>query len=286
MRKIKRIAALMTALMIISSAGCSSGSKDDSGSEKETAAQTGETAAAETEAEEPETKEPRSIKLMCMGDSITDGFWLPGGYRITLEQLLKDNDLIEYVDFVGRKKVGDLDDNECEGYTGYAIDSASPADTIDGSRMGLSKMAGPALEANQPDVILLMIGTNDILSQYKLDEAGDRLGSLVDICLDGLSEDGKLYVATIPVMDATDNTYIPAEYFTVETMDGFVADYNEKVKAVVEERANAGKSIELADVNSVLTKEDLYDGVHPNEEGYKKLGEFWYGIVSDHITNY
>lgn len=282
MSGLKRIAALMAAVLVVTASGCSSESGDSTSGTKKAA----ETTAAAEVPDEPEEKEPRSIKLMCMGDSITDGFWLPGGYRITLEEKLKENDLIDYVDFVGRKKVGDLDDNECEGYTGYAIDSASPADTIDGSRMGLMKMAGPALEAAQPDVILLMIGTNDILSQYKLDTAGERLGELVDVCLDGLAEGGKLYVATIPVMDATDETYIPSEYFTVETMDGFVEAYNEQVKAVVEERVSAGKSIELADVNSILTKEDLYDGVHPNEEGYKKLGEFWYGIVSDYITNY
>ena len=277
MRSGKITAALLAALIAVTASGCAS---EDSSSSSKKAENKAESTAAE------ETKEPRSIKLMCLGDSITDGFWLPGGYRITLAQKLEENGLSEYVDFVGRKKIGELYDNECEGYTGYAIDPAPAEDCIDGGRMGISKMLPNALDKCAPDVILLQIGTNDILSLYDLDNAGQRLGALVDACLEGLPEDGKLYVATIPVMDANDATYIPQEHFTVDSMDGCVESYNEQVKAVVEERASAGKNIELADVNSVITKDDLYDGVHPNEEGYKKLGEFWYTVVSDYITNY
>ena len=33
-----------------------------------------------------EEKEP--LRLMCLGDSITDGFWMPGGYRNTLCKLI------------------------------------------------------------------------------------------------------------------------------------------------------------------------------------------------------
>lgn len=79
-----------------------------------------------------------------------------------------------------------------------------------------------------------------------------------------------LYLATIPYMNAEDDTYIDPEYFTVEDMDKYVDDYNEKVKALVEEEKAAGRNIELTDINSVLTKEDLQDGIHPTKEGYEK----------------
>jgi lysophospholipase L1-like esterase len=145
-------------------------------------------------------------------------------------------------------------------------------------------MVESSMQKFTPDVVLLQVGTNDILSLYDLDNAGERLKNLVDKTLDGLPKDGMLYLATIPYMDANDTTYIDPEYFTVEYMDECVDSYNEKVKALVEEEKADGKNIELADVNSVLTKDDLYDGVHPSKDGYEKLGEFWYGVVSDYIT--
>ena len=56
------------------------------------------------------------------------------------------------------------------------------------------------------------------------------------------------------------------------------------IKELVEKKKAEGKNIELADVASVITKDDLYDGVHPSEEGYKKMGEFWYNVITDYIT--
>jgi lysophospholipase L1-like esterase len=221
---------------------------------------------------------------MTFGDSITDGYWLKGGYRTTLANELESNGYSEYVDFVGRKSGGDCYDNKHEGYSGYSIDPIADEDSISGQRNGLSTIAEKELTKFTPDVVLLQVGTNDILSLYDLDNAGERLKGLVETTLDNLPEDGMLFLATIPYMDANDTTYIDPEYFTVDYMDECVDSYNEKVKAVVEEEQAAGKNIELADINSVLTKDDLYDGVHPNEEGYQKMGEYWYGIVSDYIT--
>lgn len=231
-----------------------------------------------------EVKEPKSIKLMTFGDSITDGFWLEGGYRTTLANMLEENGYSQYVDFVGRKSSGECYDNQHEGYTGYAIEPVAAEDSITGGRSGLTVAARSVFESCEPDVVLMQIGTNDILSLYDLDNAGERLKGLVETTLDNIPDGGMLYLATIPYMDANDNTYIDKEYFTVEFMDECVDNYNDRVKALVEEEKAAGKPIELADINSVLTKDDLYDGVHPNEEGYRKMGEYWYGIVSDFIT--
>ncbi len=234
---------------------------------------------------ESEVKETRSIKLMPLGDSITEGFTYKGSYRVFLANLLEENGYSEYVDFVGKKQAGDCYDNEHCGYTGYSIDAIPAADSIDGSaRAGISDRVDKLMEDYTPDVVMLQIGTNDILSLYDLDNAGERLKNLVDDILDQLPDDGMLFLATIPYMDATDNTYILEDYFTVESMDGYVDDYNEKVKALVEEEQAEGKNIRLADVNSAVSKEDLQDGVHPTKEGYEKLGEFWYDIISEYIN--
>ncbi len=229
-------------------------------------------------------KDPRNVKVMLFGDSITDGFWLEGGYRTFLCNKLEENELSQYVDFVGTKSSGDCYDNQHEGYTSFSIDNI--ATSITGGRAGVTRYADRAMEKGEPDVVCLQIGTNDILSLYELDTAGERLEVLVDKIFAKLPSDGKLFLATIPYMDANDTTYISAEHFTVEFMDECVDNYNAQVRALVEKKQSEGKNISLADVNGVLSKEDLYDGVHPNEKGYEKMGDFWYGVISDYITNY
>ena len=240
--------------------------------------------APESTAEESaaEVKSCKSIKLMTMGDSITDGFWREGGYRVFLCDKLEENGLSQYVDFVGSQKSGSCYDNEHEGYTAYAIEGFTVRGI--GSRSGIAKFAPDKIKEFQPDVLTLMIGTNDILSQYDLDNAGNRLEALVDSCLEALPEGGKLYLASIPDMDANNHTYINEKKFTVESMDGFVADYNAKVKALVEKKQGEGKNIEFCDIHGVMTKDDLYDGVHPTTDGYKKIANFWYDIITKYIS--
>lgn len=240
--------------------------------------------AAESPASQAEVQYPRSIKLMALGDSITEGFTYRGAYRVPLANLLEENGLSQYVDFVGKKQAGDCYDNQHCGYTGYSIDPISEEDSVSGGRSGISERIEDLFGTYTPDVVMLQIGTNDILSLYELDSAGDRLKALVDSIFEKLPDDGMLYLATIPYMNAEDDTYIDPEYFTVEDMDKYVDDYNEKVKALVEEEKAAGRNIELADINSVLTKEDLQDGIHPTKEGYEKMGAYWYDIISGYVT--
>lgn len=224
---------------------------------------------------------PRYIKLMPLGDSMTDGFTSVGAYRVALCNRLEKNDYSQYVDFVGSNVGGDCYDNSHAGFTGIAIDPI--AESISGGRSGISELVPSLMADNSPDVVLMQIGTNDILSIYDLDNADKRLKNLCNMILDALPTDGMLFVATIPVMDATVETYISPEFFTVGSMDKYVEDYNEKVRAVVAELSAHGKNITLIENNKLLTKSDLCDGVHPTEEGYAKIGENWYDIVVDYI---
>ncbi|MBR3629284.1 MAG: hypothetical protein IKN55_02285, partial [Oscillospiraceae bacterium] len=128
----------------------------------------------------------------------------------------------------------------------------------------------------------LQIGTNDILSNYERDKMGERLELLVDVVLDALPEDGLLYLSTIPYMDADVTTYTDA--YTAEEMDQAVDDYNAQVRALAAKKQADGKPVALADINSVLTKADLLDGVHPSPQGYEKMGEYWYGKLVEYIN--
>ena len=229
-------------------------------------------AAPAVKAEEKESK----IKVMCFGDSITDGFWLPGGYRNTLCSLLTGQGRAPEVDFVGPNWGGSGYDPQHAGYSGFSINDIAQADSISGQRTGISGFAGSLMDTYQPDVVMLQIGTNDILSLYDLEHLGERLKPLAECITEKLPENGVLYLATLPVMDATNTLYISEYYFDTEKMDAAVELCNTQIRAVAKEMQDAGEPVALAEVGKLLTKADLYDGVHPSEAGYQKMGEFWY----------
>lgn len=230
-----------------------------------------------------ENTEPAKLRVMCLGDSITDGFWYPGGYRITLCSHITEDNLESMIDMVGPNWGGDCYDPQHAGYSGYSIDNIAQEDSISGGRTGISSFADKLFAEHPADVVFLQIGTNDILSLYDLEHFGTRLEGLVDTVLDALPEDGALYLATLPEMDATNTLYISEYFFTVESMDEAVAQCNEQIRAVAQKKINDGRRIQLAEINHVLSKQDLFDGVHPSAEGYRKMGDFWYERLSEYL---
>ena len=233
----------------------------------------------------PEEEQVQKIRVMPLGDSITDGFTQDpvNGYRLTLWNLLKENGYTDGIDFVGPNgldsTVWDIEngsDMNHAGYSGYAI-----AD-IPNQRSGIYNFSDWLMQEYPADVVMLQIGTNDILSSA-LDGMDERLELLVDTILTYIPEDGLLYVSTIPYMDADVTNYTDA--YTVEEMDKAVDDYNAQIREIVSRKQAEGKPIAQADINSVLTKADLLDGVHPSATGYEKMGQYWYGKLTEYINS-
>ena len=222
------------------------------------------------------------LRVMCLGDSVTDGFWLAGGYRNTLCDLIAAGGLQKCFTFVGPHESGSGYAPRHAGFTGYSIADIAQCDSVSGARSGLTGLA-PQLTVQYPaDVILLMIGTNDILSLYDLNHFGERLNVLADILLNALPVHGRLYLASLPGMDVNDPLYISPDFFTADSMDEAVAQCNVQILALVQKKQAAGRPIAFADAGSCLTKSDLRDGVHPTAAGYEKLGRFWYRILTEY----
>ena len=151
-----------------------------------------------------------------------------------------------------------------EGHSGYTIDDG-------GGRMGISALTPPSLAANKPNIVLLMIGTNDVDIQLDLGNAPARLEKLIDSVL---SADPKLLLIVaqiVPSKDDTENVRIAA--------------YNAAIPALVKARADAGKHIRMVDMYGAFTANPNYrtewmgDNLHPNVTGYAELANTWYAAI-------
>jgi lysophospholipase L1-like esterase len=129
-------------------------------------------------------------RIMPLGDSITWGTGGDGGggYRPPLVQNLVVGRYSS--DMVGSQRSGppNLYDRDHEGYRGYRIDQ-------------IASLAAGELTAYRPEFVLLQIGTNDVLQEYQLATAPDRLSALIDLITD-TAPSARLVVASItPLAD-------------------------------------------------------------------------------------
>ena len=136
------------------------------------------------------------VKIMPLGDSFTRGAndinypngSIPGGYRKELGTRLATAGLA--FDFVGSSSITAVAgmDPDHEGHDGFRTDQI------------LSNL--PTWLAAAPDVVLLHIGTNDILQNIPVIAAATNLSSLIDAITVNAPE-RRLYVATIvPITQA------------------------------------------------------------------------------------
>ncbi len=197
----------------------------------------------------------QAIRVMPLGDSITDGYNVPGGYRIDLWQSLEERG--DRIEFVGSQENGppELPDRNHQGHSGWRIDE-------------LHRRVGDWLDAAEPDVILLLIGTNDIVQGHSLDTAPTRLDRLIDEVLRHRPQ-AQIFVGSIPPIDAPD-------------LNARVEAYNQAIAQQIQARQSQGDRLIFVDLYSGLTPNDLADGIHPNRQGHRKIAEMWYQAWTQH----
>jgi lysophospholipase L1-like esterase len=202
--------------------------------------------------------DPAAIQVMPLGDSLTDGYNIPGGYRIHLASLLEADGVAS--DFVGSLQNGPegLQDDDHEGHSGYRIDE-------------ISTLVFDWLRRASPDVVLLMIGTNDVVQGYHLSTAPARLGRLIDLIATTLPN-SHVFVASIPPIGGPPNA---------ERVEAF----NDDVPEVVQSRVDEGIDVTYVDVNSVIEPSDLHtDYTHLDASGHRKVADEWYRALGSTLS--
>ena len=189
----------------------------------------------------------RTIKIMPVGDSCTEGMGDPdmGGYRTELYRLYTEAGLS--IDFVGSNRRGpnSLPDKDNEGHSGWTIPQI--ASNIDNW-----------LNTYNPDVVLLWIGGNDVLLGGNVNTTG--LSNLIDQIF-----------RTKPNV-----TIFVADYYPWPEQ---IKQYNATIPGVVQQKASAGKRVyfvKLSDMQFSPNVDLSSDGLHLNVNGYSKIARIWF----------
>jgi lysophospholipase L1-like esterase len=151
-----------------------------------------------------------------------------------------------------------------EGHSGWTIDDG-------GGRSGLYPQMQMWLANTPPDIVTLMIGTNDVDIQLDLPNAPLRLGLLLDR-ISMYAPNALIVVAQIvPTTDDAQNQRVAA--------------YNAAIVGLVQTRADAGKHVIKVDMYAAFTNNANYkteymnDKLHPKDAGYVVMANAWYDAI-------
>jgi hypothetical protein len=196
-----------------------------------------------------------ALRILPLGNSITAGS--KHSYRYSLWYMLKD----EGLDF---NFVGNLNDNpmkykgrwdkDHEGHPGWTTSQ-------------LETQLSIWLDNYTPDVVLLHTGTNDIIGIGRgtgsLSHSEKALRSIISK-LRNSNPAVRILLARILPIYSDGGVLLPK-----------VEDWNKRIDVLAEELDQPDSPIQVVDMHSDFTSDDLEDGVHPTAEGAEKMALRW-----------
>ncbi len=234
-----------------------------------------------------------------LGDSITLGTNVPGGYRAPLFQSLLDAGYqIRLVGSSRSMSASVLTESGNDGHDGHGgYPSFSIAANLDGgsnsSPASSAKQPAswlvltPGHPANQsaiePDIILLMAGTNDLgMYQHSPEQLLADYEALLEKLI-RLRPSAAVIASTLipyngkPVMNGRDYSQREARQLA----------FNKALPNLVEGFQARGKRVFFFDMRRFFSVENAAallseDGVHPNQLGYNAIAQGWLTALKEH----
>ena len=197
-----------------------------------------------------------TLKILPLGDSITEGSNNQANYRIPLCQKLEAAGIeVETLGFRTLKNVDDKKSAIPERWWKHTGISGQRARTGAGRAGYLDSLEALLDQAGEADIIIFKIGTNDIMRGTDADTVFADWKTLMDRLL---KECPAARIIACTILDMPGKTAV-------------VDAYNAKIKAAVAKKGNfpAGR-VFLADLNPVVNRArgDFLDQFHPNWQGH------------------
>ena len=201
------------------------------------------------------------VKIMPMGDSITQGFNSSNlrGYRSALWNLMQHAGWS--IDFDGSLEDDGKEQTiwRHEGHYGWSIDR-------------LYDHVNASLHHLQPHVILLHIGTNDIVRGCSAVQAIARLEQLLD-CIHTIRPETWICVAQITPLG-------------LEALNTRVQRYNQLIPLLVQNKAHIGWTIHCVDMYNAVSITTIKDKIHTNDDGYTSMALVWFQALQEWYLSY
>lgn len=192
----------------------------------------------------------QTVKIMPLGDSITDGdFW-----RTTLTNKLADNGYD--VTFVGSN-------GNNEGHWGMRVCDLAAAGSLAGW-----------LDAVNPEIVMMHFGTNDIFDDDKT--TADVMAAYTTLINQMRDNNPNMIILVAKIIPL-------ASYHTLynERVDAI----NAAIDGWASEMTTEQSPITIVDQHTGFTDADIGDGVHPSASGGLKMAEKWYEALSVILDN-
>lgn len=207
-----------------------------------------------------------AIHIMPLGDSITVGYTgttpeeAPGGFRNNLFAGLKAAGIRVEFDGTLEQNPSPLlvaaKQTRNEGASGFLIKGIPLASYPGGFYPGLYENLDAWFKEFHPDIVLLMIGTNDINMNNDLPNAPARLAALLDKIVSDDPKGRIVLSMLIYTLDPSLNAQVDA--------------FNAALPAIAASRP----AVTLVDNSKVLDlSTDYASTLHPNQRGYNRLGD-------------
>mmetsp|Transcript_9756 Transcript_9756/g.18332 ORF Transcript_9756/g.18332 Transcript_9756/m.18332 type:complete len:962 (-) Transcript_9756:1208-4093(-) len=207
------------------------------------------------------------LRVMPMGDSITVGLGFNGGYRKPLFLNLQENGYD--IEFVGNSTENvsssmGLNMDRHEGHKRWGINNF-----LEFSREILDM-------ADDPDVILLMIGNEDMRDRNLFPDAIDRLDHLITHIADMRPHSLLIVSSVLPVQSNSTQKWI-------SRINKRIEDFNTRIPSMVERQQKAGIKISFVDLAENIGDGELQNFIHPTKIGYKLIGSLWATAIMQNI---
>lgn len=225
--------------------------------------------------------------ILPLGDQFTDGSPVVGGYRDPLYTLLTNaGSTFNFIGSTNDNATATLTSagqDHHEGHSGYFIAGQAVTGVPTPNGMGgLYENLGTWIGTNgvQPNIILLMIGGNDIGYDYAngWTNATTRLTTLINQIYHW-QPNVTLYAGSVTPRSVGYGSWTAAD------LTSYIRTYNAAIPGIVGAEQALGRDVHFADIYNSITTNDLSgDGIDPSAGGYQKIAAAWAGALASFST--
>jgi lysophospholipase L1-like esterase len=215
------------------------------------------------------------LRLMPIGDSITEGGDGAGGFRRPLFDLITAA-TGRQPNLVGGRNIRQSDppdfvDPDEDGYSGYRIEQITS---------GKGYWHAPSIEQRlrdwEPAIVTIHAGTNDAQQDFFFDghpKTGlppviDRLDDLVTRIV---RFNPKIYIIVAQI--------VPANAPATATTQDYVVRLNALIPALVARHQAQGDRVSMVDMYTPMLAHPNPDGIHPDTAGYHAMADVWFAGI-------